>query len=124
MKLNKKGFTLIELLAVIVVLAIILVIAVPRILDVINKAAQGSVDQTAKMAAKYMEKDFALKVLEGTVPDAVPTLTNCPSEVGHDTTQMTCQYTMTLTDGVPTYTVTVTGTAGRVNGKTATFPQP
>lgn len=121
MKLNKKGFTLIELLAVIVVLALILVIAVPRIMDVISKAAQGSLDQSAKMVAKYMQKDYALKMLDGSTPTPTAgTDVACPTEAGFDATQMECKYTLVITDNQPTYTVTMTGTSGRLDGKTAT----
>lgn len=45
--MNKKGFTLIELLAVIVILAVIVLIATPIILGVIDKAKQGSAEQSA-----------------------------------------------------------------------------
>lgn len=121
MKLNKKGFTLIELLAVIVVLAIILVIAVPRILDVINKAAQGSLDQSAKMVAKYMQKDFALKSLEPTGAPVAGSGLTCPDDAGYDKTQMDCTYTLTITNGQPTYVVSMVGKTGtRLAGKTGT----
>lgn len=48
MKQNKKGFTLIELLAVIVILAIIALIATPLIMDVINDAKEGAMEQNKR----------------------------------------------------------------------------
>ena len=44
---NKKGFTLIELLAIIVILAIIAVITVPIILNIIENARRGAVQNSA-----------------------------------------------------------------------------
>ncbi len=48
MKQNKKRFTLIELLAVIVILAIIVLIATPLIMDVINDAKEGAMEQNKR----------------------------------------------------------------------------
>ncbi|MDD3049319.1 MAG: type II secretion system protein, partial [Bacilli bacterium] len=45
--MNKKGFTLIELLAVIVILSIIAVITVPMIMNVIDKAKLGALEDSA-----------------------------------------------------------------------------
>ncbi len=53
---NKKGFTLIELLAVIVILAIIALIATPMIMDVIDKARKGAVENSALGYVEGVEK--------------------------------------------------------------------
>ena len=55
---KKKGFTLVELLAVIVILAIILVIAVPKIMDTIQNAKEGTLMSSAKLIAGQAEKKY------------------------------------------------------------------
>ena len=55
---KKKGFTLVELLAVIVILAVILVIAVPKIMDTITNAKEGTFVSSAKLIASQAEKKY------------------------------------------------------------------
>ena len=55
---KKKGFTLVELLAVIVILAVILVIAVPKIMDTIQNAKEGTFMSSAKLIANQAEKKY------------------------------------------------------------------
>ena len=55
---NKKGFTLIELLAIIVILAIIAVITVPIILNVIERAKEGSSYDSAYGIVDTSKKSF------------------------------------------------------------------
>src|SRR5574344_328811 len=58
----KKGFTLIELLAVIVILAVIAIIAIPIITNVIDKAKQGALKDSAygilDSAEMYLAKNM------------------------------------------------------------------
>ena len=62
----KKGFTLIELLAVIVILAIVSVIAVPIMLNVIDKAKQGTAESSALGYIDAVEKQVMInKVKSG-----------------------------------------------------------
>ena len=53
---KQKGFTLIELLAVIVILAIIALIATPMIMDVIDKAKKGAIENSALGYVDGVEK--------------------------------------------------------------------
>ena len=62
--MNKKGFTLIELLAVIVVLAVIMLIATPIILGVIDKAKQGSAEQSANGYINAIENQVVTSQLK------------------------------------------------------------
>ena len=62
MKRN-KGFTLIELLAVIVILAIIALIATPIILGVIDKARQGSAEQSVLSYIQAVENQVVISQL-------------------------------------------------------------
>ena len=62
--MNKKGFTLIELLAVIVVLAVIVLIATPIILGVIDKAKQGSAEQSANGYINAIENQVVTSQLK------------------------------------------------------------
>ena len=67
---KKRGFTLVELLAVIAVLAIILVIAVPKIMNVIEDAREGTLLATAKIIAREAEKkleEYKIKGIEDTI---------------------------------------------------------
>ena len=61
---NKKGFTLIELLAVIVILAIIALIATPMIMDVIDKARKGAVENSALGYVEGIEKYAVYGMIE------------------------------------------------------------
>src|SRR5574344_724583 len=58
----KKGFTLVELLAVIVILAVIAIIAIPIITNVIDKAKQGALKDSAygilDSAEMYLAKNI------------------------------------------------------------------
>ena len=60
--MKKKGFTLIELLAVIVILAVIAIIAIPIITNVIDKAKQGALKDSAygilDSAEMYLAKNM------------------------------------------------------------------
>ena len=62
---NKKGFTLIELLAVIVVLAVIALIAIPIITNVIDKAKQGALKDSAYGIMDAAEIYLAKNLKEG-----------------------------------------------------------
>ncbi len=63
--MKQKGFTLIELLAVIVVLAIIAIIAVPLITNVIDKAKQGALKDSAYGILDAAEIYLAKNMSEG-----------------------------------------------------------
>ena len=71
--MNKKGFTLIELLAVIVILAVIALIATPIILGVIDKAKQGSAEQSANGYINAIENQVVVSQLknENVIVDGV-----------------------------------------------------
>ena len=60
---SNKGFTLIELLAVIVILAIIALIATPIILGVIDKARQGSAEQSVLSYIQAVENQVVISQL-------------------------------------------------------------
>ena len=62
---NKKAFTLIELLAVIVVLAVIALIAIPIINNVIDKAKQGALKDSAYGIINVAENYFAMNLKDG-----------------------------------------------------------
>ena len=63
--MKQKGFTLIELLAVIVVLAVIAIIAVPLITNVIDKAKQGALKDSAYGIVEAGEMYLAKNMNEG-----------------------------------------------------------
>ena len=63
---NRKGFTLIELLAVIVILAVIALIAIPVITNVIDKAKQGALKDSAYGILDAGEMYLAKNMNEGT----------------------------------------------------------
>lgn len=62
MKKNNKAFTLIELLAIIVILAIIAVITVPIILNIIDNAKMGSVQDSAYGYRDAINKYYVSKL--------------------------------------------------------------
>ena len=59
---NKKGFTLIELLAIIVILAIIAVITVPIVLNIIENARKGAVQNSALGYIDAVDKYYASRL--------------------------------------------------------------
>ena len=107
MKKNKKGFTLIELLSVIIILGIILAIAVPRILDVINKSREESLESSAKLLIRTIEQEYEIRVMQG---EEVLLTGNC-TEYNWDPTNGSCTYS--INEGI--VTVTITG-AGKFEG--------
>ena len=68
---SNKGFTLIELLAVIVILAIIALIATPIILGVIDKARQGSAEQSALAYIQAVENQVVVSQLTTDTTDDI-----------------------------------------------------
>ena len=68
---SNKGFTLIELLAVIVILAIIALIATPIILGVIDKARQGSAEQSALSFIQAVENQVVISQLTADTSDDI-----------------------------------------------------
>ena len=68
---SNKGFTLIELLAVIVILAIIALIATPIILGVIDKARQGSAEQSALSFIQAVENQVVVSQLTTDTEDDI-----------------------------------------------------
>lgn len=70
---SNKGFTLIELLAVIVVLAIIALIATPMVLNVINDAKKGALEQSANSVVQAVENKIALDMIKDSTTATVPT---------------------------------------------------
>ena len=68
---SNKGFTLIELLAVIVILAIIALIATPIILGVIDKARQGSAEQSALSFIQAVENQVVISQLTADEKDDI-----------------------------------------------------
>ena len=65
---NKKGFTLIELLAVIVILAIIAVVTIPMIMNVIEKAKKGALEDSAYGLIESANLYYSENVKEITSP--------------------------------------------------------
>ena len=63
--MKKKGFTLVELLSVIVILAIIALIAVPRILNVVEKAKIGAAKSSALGYISSIEMKVATDSVKG-----------------------------------------------------------
>ena len=59
---SKKGFTLIELLAIIVILAIIAVITVPIVLNIIENARKGAVQNSALGYIDAVDKYYASRL--------------------------------------------------------------
>ena len=70
--MNKKGFTLIELLAVIVILAIIALIATPIILNVIETAKEGSLENSALGYFDAVEKQVMMSKINSTATNIEP----------------------------------------------------
>lgn len=70
----KKGFTLIELLAVIVILAVIALIATPMIMNVIERARKGAIQETVNGYIESIQNEVAIQMLE---TDDVYHDTNC-----------------------------------------------
>ena len=80
---NKKGFTLIELLAIIVILAIIAVITVPIILNIIDNAEKGSVEDSALGYKDALQKYYATKSVqnpEQELPSGYIEISELPSD--------------------------------------------
>ena len=65
---RKKGFTLIELLAVIVILAIIAVVTIPMIMNVIEKAKKGALEDSAYGLIESANLYYSENVKEITSP--------------------------------------------------------
>lgn len=62
-KLNRKGFTLIELLAVIVILAIVMVVTIPSVLNAMDNAREGQLQNAADSVAEWFQKQYDLDTL-------------------------------------------------------------
>ena len=80
---NKKGFTLIELLAIIVILAIIAVITVPIILNIIDNAEKGSIEDSALGYKDALQKYYATKSVqnpEQELPSGYMEISELPSD--------------------------------------------
>ena len=80
---NKKGFTLIELLAIIVILAIIAVITVPIILNIIDNAEKGSVQDSALGYKDALQKYYATKLVQNSeqeLPSGYVEISELPSD--------------------------------------------
>lgn len=80
---RKNGFTLIELLAIIVILAIIAVITVPIILNIIDNAEKGSVQDSALGYKDALQKYYATKSVqnpEQELPSGYLDITELPSD--------------------------------------------
>ncbi len=60
---NKKGFTLIELLAVIVILAIVMVVTIPSVLNAMDNAKKGQLDNASETVSSWLTKQNSLKEL-------------------------------------------------------------
>ena len=63
--MKKKGFTLIELLAVIVVLSVILVVAVPKIIDIIERADKKAYENSVNLMVEAARIDYQTKNVKG-----------------------------------------------------------
>ena len=80
---NKKGFTLIELLAIIVILAIIAVITVPIILNIIDNAEKGSIEDSALGYKDALQKYYATKLVQASdqeLPSGYVEISELPSD--------------------------------------------
>jgi len=80
---NKKGFTLIELLAIIVILAIIAVITVPIILNIIDNAEKGAIEDSALGYKDALQKYYATKSVqnpEQELPSGYMEISELPSD--------------------------------------------
>ena len=74
-KLNRKGFTFIELLAIIVILAIIMVVTIPTVLNSLDNAKIGQLENAANSVAEWLEKQYSLNELGSISGGASPAYT-------------------------------------------------
>ena len=58
---NRKGFTLIELLAVIVILAIVMVVTIPSVLNAMDNAKRGQLENASEAVSSWLTKQNSLK---------------------------------------------------------------
>ncbi len=67
--MNKRGFTLVELLAVVVVLAVVAVISIPIVLNIIENARRGALENSARGLMEAANNYYAIhsKDIEGYV---------------------------------------------------------
>jgi len=85
--MKKKGFTLIELLAVIVVLAIIALITTPMIMNVIEKAKKGALEDSAYGLIDSAGMYYTNNMLDGSIEKTTFTFAD-----GKQTSQQKLQY--------------------------------
>lgn len=116
---SNKGFTLIELLAVIVVLAIIALIATPMVLNTINDAKKGALEQSANSVIQAVENKIALSMLKDSNYVATSPWTDKNLEIKGD--KPVC-VNLTIANGVVTSGTVkfATGTVTIADGKVVT----
>jgi len=85
--MKKKGFTLIELLAVIVVLAIIALIATPMIMNVIDKAKKGALEDSAYGLIDSANIYYTKNMMDGSIEKTTFTF-----EDGKQTSEQKLEY--------------------------------
>lgn len=96
---SNKGFTLIELLAVIVILAIIALIAMPMVLNTINDAKKGALEQSTNSVVQAVENKIALEMVKNPTTATVPTSVTDTTGIEVKGDKPTC-VNLTLENGV------------------------
>ena len=123
---NQKGMTLVELLAVMVIVGIIAAISIPSIGNLIENARKDSVISTAQSmeeaARLYVASNGTTNNIKlcavgctGTDEDNLVTegfLDAVPTDPKTKGAYTEAYVTVTFTDGIPSYTVTLTKTGG------------
>jgi len=92
--MKKKGFTLIELLAVIVVLAIIALIATPMIMNVIDKAKKGALEDSAYGLIDSASIYYTKNMMDGSIEKTTFTF-----EDGKQTSEQMLEYKGNVEEG-------------------------
>ncbi len=116
---KQEGFTLVEIIAVLVILGILAAVAVPKFVDLQDKAAYKALDGAVAAAQTNVVTHFGEAVLDGSQPADIDYGANTDTDIGDD-------FTMSVSDNSSTVTVTVVGVSGALQDKTATdtFTRP
>ncbi len=122
---NQKGFTLIELVIIIILIGILAAIAVPKYVDLRNKAKIAAAQATMDSGKAAIALDFADEVLTN---GTYVTLTNLSSEGAEFNATDVTDIEGLLQPNPPTYPTTYGGTGYRwwliTQGSTTTTSSP